>query len=100
YDKKAALITGASLSLSNPLNITYWAALGGTVTALGASHANASAFTVFLTGFMLSSIVWCFICAGLIAWLRSFIGPFFWKVVNYSCALCLIYFSYTILRSI
>ena len=26
---------GVGLSLSNPMNITYWAGLGGTITALG-----------------------------------------------------------------
>ncbi|WP_322892180.1 MULTISPECIES: LysE family transporter [unclassified Yoonia] len=63
----SAFAVGAALSLSNPLNITYWAALGGTVTALGVTDPGWTVFAVFLSGFMLSSVLWFFFCAGLIA---------------------------------
>lgn len=84
---------GAALSLSNPMNITYWAGLGGTITALGADHPGWSAFAVFLAGFMASSVLWCFVCAGLIARTRRFVGPFAWTAINLGCAIGLAGFA-------
>ena len=78
---------GAVLSLSNPMNITYWAGLGGTITALGVNDPGWSAFTVFLAGFMFSSILWCFVCAGFIAKTRRFVGPVTWMSINIGCAI-------------
>lgn len=83
---RSGLAAGAAMSLSNPMNITYWAALGGTVTALGVDRPGWGAFGVFLAGFMASSILWCFFCAGLIAWTRRHVGPTTWKLVNLGCA--------------
>ena len=85
--------TGAALSLSNPTNITYWAGLGGTITALGVANPGWTAFTVFLSGFMTSSVLWCFLCAGAIAWTRRFVGPRSWMLLNVGCAFGLAYFA-------
>lgn len=90
---KSALKTGVTLSLSNPSNITYWAGLGGTVAALGAANPGWQAFLIFLGGFMLSSVLWCFFFAGLVAWFRRFIGPGLWRFVNFACAAGLAYFA-------
>lgn len=84
---------GAALSLSNPMNITYWAGLGGTINALGVGQPGWSAFVIFLTGFMVSSIMWCFICAGFIAKTRRFIGPVTWTSINLACAIGLAGFA-------
>lgn len=92
----SALASGVVLSLSNPMNITYWAGLGGTVVALGAADPSWTAFTVFLGGFMASSVLWCFICAGLIAWTRRHVGPRTWKVLHFSSAAGLAYFAWRI----
>ena len=83
---RPALGAGAALSLSNPMNITYWAALGGTISAMGAADPGWAAFAVFLGGFMLSSVLWCFFCAGLIAWSRRLVGPVAWAAINLGCA--------------
>ncbi|MBR2173852.1 LysE family transporter [Sphingopyxis sp.] len=91
---QSAVTTGAALSLANPQNISYWTGLGGTITTLGvAANPCWTAFTVFLTGFMASSVLWCFVCAGAIAWTRSFIGPRTWMILNIGCAVGLAYFS-------
>jgi threonine/homoserine/homoserine lactone efflux protein len=90
---RSAMKAGVALSLSNPQNITYWAGLGGTVTALGVADPGWTAFTVFLAGFMASSLLWCFFCAGVIAWTRQLIGPRTWIILNVGCALGLAYFA-------
>ncbi|MEI4263811.1 LysE family transporter [Roseovarius sp. D0-M9] len=89
----SAFAVGAALSLSNPLNITYWAALGGTVTALGVTDPGWTAFSVFLSGFMLSSVLWCFFCAVLIAVSRRHVGPILWMSINAGCAIGLAIFG-------
>ena len=91
-----ALLSGVVLSLSNPMNITYWAGLGGTVVALGAADPSWTAFAVFLGGFMASSVLWCFVCAGLIAWTRAHVGPATWKALHFGSAAGLAYFAWRI----
>lgn len=90
---RSAVTTGAALSLANPQNITYWTGLGGTIATLGVTNPGLIAFTVFLLGFMAASVLWCFICAGAIAWTRRFIGPRTWMILNIGCAVGLAYFS-------
>ena len=93
---RSAIVVGAALSLSNPLNITYWAALGGTITALGVSDPGWGAFLVFLSGFMAASILYCFVSAAAIAWTRRRIGATGWLVVHLVCAVGLAGFAITI----
>jgi threonine/homoserine/homoserine lactone efflux protein len=92
----SALVVGAALSLSNPLNITYWAALGGTISALGVSDPGWTAFLIFLGGFMAASVLWCFVAAAAIAWTRRRIGPLGWFAVNLGCGVALAGFALSI----
>ncbi len=61
-----ALHAGAVLSLTNPQNVAYWAALGSAMGAVGVSDPTAEHYTVFFAGFMLASVVWAFVCAAII----------------------------------
>jgi len=90
---RSALLAGVGLSLSNPMNMTYWAGLGGTITALGVSEPGWAAFLIFLAGFMASSFIWCFICAGMIGWTRHYIGLLAWRLINFGCGLGIAYFA-------
>ena len=94
------LSVGAAVSLSNPMNITYWAGLGGTITSLGVSDPKGMAFVVFLAGFMTSSVIWCFICAGFIAAVRHMISRRAWVVINLACGLGLLYFAVNVVVSV
>tara|TARA_E500000305_G_scaffold98101_1_gene89484 strand:- start:904 stop:1527 length:624 start_codon:yes stop_codon:yes gene_type:complete len=91
--RKSAFAAGAGLSLSNPMNIPYWAALGGTISALGAADPDGLAFFVFITGFMASSFLWCFVCAAGIGWTRHYVSPVIWRVLNLTCAGGLLFFA-------
>lgn len=91
-----ALLSGVVLSLSNPMNITYWAGLGGTVVALGAADPGWTVFAAFLAGFMASSVLWCFFCAGLIAWTRRHVGPATWRALHVGSAAGLAYFAWRV----
>ena len=64
--KNSALRTGALLSVTNPHNIAYWAALGSAMGAVGVHQPTTSDYAVFFSGFMVSSVVWAFFCAALV----------------------------------
>ena len=98
-DDKTELTLGAVLSLSNPINITYWAGMAGTITTLGVKEPTGQAFIVFLGGFMFSSIIWCFLCAGFIGFVRKAINQTGWVLINISCGIGLAYFSIYVLLS-
>ena len=97
---KSGLSVGAAVSLSNPMNITYWAGLGGTITSLGVSDPTGKAFAVFLAGFMASSVIWCFICAGFIAAVRHMISQRTWVLINLGCGFGLLYFAFNVVASV
>ena len=62
YDQNA-LLSGVILSITNPQNIFYWAALGSAFGALGVKEPTTYHYFIFFLGFISSSIIWCFICA-------------------------------------
>ncbi|MFO0387881.1 MAG: LysE family transporter [bacterium] len=64
--RHGAFSAGASLSLTNPATIFYWAAMGGALASLGFNQPEATHYVVFFSGFMASSLGWCFVCAGMI----------------------------------
>jgi chemosensory pili system protein ChpE len=71
-EARAALRAGVLLSITNPHNVAYWAALGSAMGAAGVSDPQWTDYAIFFSGFMVSSIIWCFVCAALVA--RFFAG--------------------------
>ena len=63
---RKALRAGVLISLTNPHNLAYWAAVGSALGALGVQNPQALDYAVFFAGFMLCSLGWCFFCAGLV----------------------------------
>ena len=97
---KGAMVSGIGLSLSNPLNITYWAALGGTIGAFSAGAPTQADFLVFIFGFMLSSVIWCFVAAALIAFTRLHLTQRLWQILNILCGLGLLVFMFLVLAKV
>ena len=64
--QKQALRRGMALSLTNPQNLAYWAAMGSALGAVGVTQPGASDYGLFFAGFMTSSLLWCFVCAALV----------------------------------
>jgi len=82
-----AMRSGVILSLSNPQNVAYWAALGSAFGALGISNPTGTDYVLFFAGFMTSSVLWCFVCALGVSWLFAGRGGV-WRVWTYRlCAL-------------
>lgn len=90
-ETRSAVRSGVILSVTNPQNIAYWAALGSAFGTLGIANPTAVDYGIFFAGFMASSIAWCFVCAALIA--RLFRGRTkAWKIWTYRlCAVAFLY---------
>ncbi len=85
--------SGAFLSLGNPLNIVFWTGLGTTVFASITGGPQPVHFVVFFAGFLTGAIVWCFFIAGLVAWGKQWMTQNFFRWVNLTCGITLIYFA-------
>jgi chemosensory pili system protein ChpE/L-lysine exporter family protein LysE/ArgO len=64
--QSGAFRAGVLLSVTNPQNLAYWAAVGSAMSALGISHPENSHYAVYFSGFMTASVVWAFVCAYLV----------------------------------
>jgi len=96
-ESKNALFIGAALSVSNPLNIVYWAALGGTISVLSGETPTVQHFAIFISGFMLSSVLWCFFASGMIAITRSYLNTTVWRVLHFGCGVGLVALMLTVI---
>lgn len=85
--------SGAFLSLGNPLNIVFWTGLGTTVFASIAGGPQPIHFVIFFAGFLGGALVWCFIMAGLVAWGKKWMTQNFFRWVNLTCGMALVYFA-------
>ena len=84
-------ISGAILSLTNPQNLIYWAALGGAFSALGIKEPETYHYIIFFLGFMSSSLFWCFFCAFSVGKIFEK-SNHFWKNLIYKA--CSVTFTY------
>ncbi len=89
----AAVAVGAGMSLGNPWNVVYWSGVAGAVGAVLDRHADLAGLATFFSGFMLSSLAWCFVSAGLIALLRRALPPLAVRVLEAGCGLSLLAFA-------
>ena len=87
------LITGALLSLTNPLTIGFWVGVGGGVVSTVVPHPSPNDFAVFYAGFMLACIFWCFFFSALVALGRQLLRPSFFRAINALCGVGLAYFA-------
>lgn len=58
--------SGAMISLTNPQNVVYWAAMGGALASAGVAEPRTADYAVFFAGFMASSVLWCFLFAAVV----------------------------------
>ena len=94
-----ALRSGVVLSLTNPQNLAYWAALGSAMGALGIAEPRAADYVLFFAGFMISSIAWAFACAALVDRLFRRVGTR-WAALTYrACAIAFLLLALYSLRN-
>jgi chemosensory pili system protein ChpE len=91
---------GALLSLSNPKNIVFWGALGSALAGMVEGTPSHMQMAVFFAGFMLASLLWCFVCAALVDWLRRHTSAL-WQRISYAgCGVLLLVLAGLTLRGI
>lgn len=90
---KNALAVGATISLANPKNIVYWGALGSALSGIVGTTPSHGQTLMFFAGFMLASVLSCFLIAGLVNLLRQNASPT-WQRISYgACGVVLIYLA-------
>jgi chemosensory pili system protein ChpE/L-lysine exporter family protein LysE/ArgO len=85
--RRRALKAGMMLSVTNPQNVAYWAALGSAMGAVGVHAPSSADYGVFFAGFMAASVLWCFFCAAVVDRLFRRSGLRWARVTYRLCAL-------------
>ena len=96
----AALRSGMLLSLTNPQNVGYWAALGSALGVVGIHEPRSADYAVFFAGFMLSSIVWALVFAAMVDWALGRAGSRWARVTYRLCAIVFLVLALTSLREL
>lgn len=97
---QGALKKGMALSLTNPQNIAYWAAMGGAMGTVGVAHPGAADYAVFFAGFMVASVVWCFVCAAVVDRVFRRLGARWARFTYRLCAVALLALALGTLREL
>ncbi len=97
---RSALRSGVILSVTNPQNLAYWAALGSALGALGVSDPGVHDYVMFFTGFMIASVSWAIFCAAAIDRLFKKAGQK-WVALTYQlCALMFLLLALNTVRGL
>ena len=91
--KNNALKSGIFLSITNPQNIAYWAALGSSFGALGIAEPQTSHYFIFFFGFISSSILWCFVCALTVEKIFKYTNSVIKKYIFRICTIVFLYLA-------
>ncbi len=98
--QRQALRAGVMISLTNPHNLAYWAAVGSALGALGVQDPGMVDYAVFFAGFMLCSLCWCFFCAALVDRLFRRAGQRWTGLIYRLCALAFLLLALTSLETL
>ncbi|HLZ10444.1 MAG TPA: LysE family transporter [Chloroflexota bacterium] len=91
------LVTGAVLSLTNPLSIGFWIGAGGGAVVNIVPNPGPREFAIFFAGFLSACVFWCFFYSAVVAFGRRFLTPIFFRAVNSLCGTALAYFGVSLL---
>jgi chemosensory pili system protein ChpE len=98
--QKSALKAGVLLSVTNPQNIAYVAALATAMGSLGVSNPSALDYAVFFAGLMIASVVWAFFCAAMVDRLFARAGATWAKTTYRLCAVAFVALALGTLRDL
>jgi chemosensory pili system protein ChpE/L-lysine exporter family protein LysE/ArgO len=95
-----AMRKGVALSLSNPQNVAYWAAMGSAMGAIGVTQPTMVDYGIFFLGFMVASVAWCFVCAALVDQLSRRTDQLWARFTYRLCAVALLLLALGNLRDL
>jgi chemosensory pili system protein ChpE/L-lysine exporter family protein LysE/ArgO len=98
--RRRALRSGMLLSLTNPQNIAYWAAIGSALRAIGVAEPTFADNLAFFAAFMMSSMVWAFFVAALVDRVFRRVGLAWARMTYRACAIALLVLALTMLRQL
>lgn len=99
-DTHRAWREGVLLSLTNPQNVAYWAAIGSALGALGIEDPAFGDYAAYFAGFMLSSVVWAFLFAALVERVLGGAGARYARITYLACALAFLGLALVSLRGL
>ncbi len=91
---REAFLSGMLLSLTNPWAIAFWISLGGSFVALGLKAATDIPWV--FASFMLGTLAWSFVIAGLIERGRHWLSPQLFRITSIACGLLLAAFAVSV----
>ena len=97
---QTALGSGILLSLTNPQNVGYWAALGSALGAVGVQDPTILDYALFFAGFMLSSIVWALLFAAIVDRVLGRAGIRWARITYRMCAVVFLALALASLRDL
>lgn len=97
---RTAIRAGALLSLTNPQNIGYWAALASALGAIGIREPNTTTYVAFFAGFMSSSVVWSLVFAAVVDSVLGRAGVRWARMTYRVCALMFLALALASLRQL
>ncbi len=93
-DYRQAFVSGMLLSLTNPWAIAFWVSLGSSFVALGLQATSDVPWV--LASFMLGSLLWSFILAGLVERGRRWLSPVLFRWLSMACGALLTVFAVSV----
>jgi chemosensory pili system protein ChpE len=100
HSSHKALRAGVMLSITNPQNVAYWAALGSALGAVGVNQPTPGDYAVFFAGFMASSMLWAFVCAALVDRLFRHTGARWARLTYKLCAIAFLVLAASSVRDL
>ncbi len=97
---RQALRAGVLLSLTNPQNIAFWAALGSAMGSVGVVDPSGGEVVVFFAGYFLTCVLWCFFAAATVNLLFGRLGVGWAKLTYRACAIALLMLALSSLREL
>jgi len=99
-DTRHAWRTGVLLSLTNPQNVAYWAAIGSALGALGVEAPTFGDYVAYFAGFMFSSVVWAFVFAAFVDRILGGAGARYARITYFACALAFLALAMVSMRDL
>jgi chemosensory pili system protein ChpE len=96
--RRRAFRSGVLLSLTNPQNIAYWAAIGSALRAINVTAPTVADNVAFFAAFMVSSTIWAFFVAALLDRVFRRIGLAWARMTYRACAIAFLVLALAMLR--